>query len=224
MMGTRDIAATKSAALASVAALRGPEGASVQPPIPKPLKRLFYELDWLAQMRAGQKINTQRRSFVSSDSRWQLLRGLFGESRERTLGELETLVSEIVPAMQEYATSSFLPLLLAKLAAARTSLGALRDTYAGDPNFLARLQGVFDDIDLQLNQHRAGPAHQARAARSGPASQPVIVLENYTPAAARTALSTREAQGSAAQSAQPAAASTPIPEPPNEDLLGLEYT
>ena len=123
--------------------------------IPLPLSELLHKLAVLSLIEKDYKLNVNTLSFVSNESWYGAFsRYYYGESRKSLIEMLNKVIQQTIQAIQDYANTEFCKLVINHLALARGGINNLRTTYDDDPNILAQLEIILENIDIQLDKNK----------------------------------------------------------------------
>ena len=127
---------------------------------PADVEELLVSLDFLAQTKCGNKINIKKMSFVSHES-WSgsLFRTMYGESRERTVSFITSLVKHAIEMLGKYSRDDpssriFRETIRNKLAESKEGIKNILETYSEDAYLVSQLNVCINNIDLQFRESK----------------------------------------------------------------------
>ena len=123
--------------------------------IPQTVHLLLVKLKILSMISAGNKLNIGSMSFVDASS-WigSLKRSLAGEDRKSLLTHLQQTIQDAIIAIREYHDTEYCKLIINHIAGAKIGLKNLTSTYSDDPNVVAQIDVLIDDINLQIEKNK----------------------------------------------------------------------
>jgi hypothetical protein len=124
-------------------------------PMPGVLVDLIARLEFLSMVERGQKINLHTMSFSDTNS-WiaAFVRTLKGENRKSTLLHVNQLIQQTISCIEEFKDTSFIEIIVNKLAGAKQGIQNLSSTYSNDPNTVAQINALVVNIDGQLAKNK----------------------------------------------------------------------
>lgn len=123
--------------------------------IPIPLKDLLSKLHFLGCIQRGSKINMSDKSFSDASSWFAAIKRSFsGEGRDTMIADINRIIEETIHAIDHYAETDFLPLLIEYLEKAKIGIQNLTATYQDDPNIISQLTVAIENVNIQLKTHK----------------------------------------------------------------------
>lgn len=123
-------------------------------PIPAALQNILLQLNVIASIEKGQKLNIGNMSIIDANS-WigSLMRSISGEGRKHLLSYLNTLILLAIQSIQDYHKTEFKSLIVNTLAKAKKGIMNLAVTYQSDHNATSGLNILIENINIQLSKH-----------------------------------------------------------------------
>lgn len=117
--------------------------------IPENLRNLFYDLQLIAQLRAGDKVCLNDRSIVKSNSYiGSIKRTICSENKEKLLNFIDILIMNATLCLEQYKNSVYHRIIIENLKDAKRGMESLLKTYEDKHDFISRLIVFINDIDL----------------------------------------------------------------------------
>lgn len=120
------------------------------------MSELLHKLAVIALIEKEYKLNVYTLSFTQNSS-WcgSLNRYLRGESRRSLIDMLNKLIQQTIQAIQDYSNTEFCKLVINHLNSAKTGIENLSVTYKDDPNIVAQLEIILENITIQLDKNKS---------------------------------------------------------------------
>lgn len=123
--------------------------------VPTQINELITNLSIVGLISKDQKLNIRTMSFSPAFTWGQAFyRAWHKESRTELITFLRDLLDQTLLFMDDYKETKFLKIIVNHLNLSRKGIVNLLDTYCEDPNIIAQLQVIIENIDIQLERNR----------------------------------------------------------------------
>lgn len=123
--------------------------------IPVTLRDLLTKLEFLSMIERGKKPCMGDMVFVDSSSWYgSFYRSFYGESKKSMLLHINQIIDQAIGAIDEYANTEFIEIIVATLSKAKIGIINLITTYQDHPHVISQVNVIISNINLQLERNR----------------------------------------------------------------------